>query len=239
MIAIYNLTKSYGGQLLFDQAELKINRGERVGLVGRNGHGKSTLLKMIMGIEHQDSGTISIPKGYKIGFLEQKISFTKPTVIEETLLAIKEDIEVDNTWRAEKILSGLGFTQEQMEFDPYKLSGGYQIRLNLAKLLLAAPNLLLLDEPNNYLDVVSIRWLANFLNSWNGEIILVTHDRSFMDNVVTHIVGINRRKMHKISGQTHKYYSHIEEMDELHEKSRIKDEKKIKAMEEFIFKFRA
>jgi len=239
MITIYNLSKSYGGQLLFDEAELKLNRGERIGLVGRNGHGKSTLLKMIMGIEHQDTGTISVPRDYKIGYLEQKISFTKPTVVEEALLVLKEDIEVDNTWRAEKILFGLGFNKDQMDFDPYKLSGGYQIRLNLAKLLLSAPNLLLLDEPNNYLDVVSIRWLANFLTSWNGEIILVTHDRSFMDNVVTHIVGINRRKMRKISGNTHKYYSHIEEMDELHEKSRIKDEKKIKEMEEFIFKFRA
>ena len=154
------------------------------------------------------------------------------------MLALEEDIEVDNTWRAEKILFGLGFNKDHMDFDPYKLSGGYQIRLNLAKLLLSAPNLLLLDEPNNYLDVVSIRWLANFLTSWNGEIILVTHDRSFMDNVVTHIVGINRRKMHKISGNTHKYYSHIEQMDEHHEK-RTKDEKKIKQMEEFIFKFRA
>lgn len=239
MITIYDLTKSYGGQLLFDEAELKLNRGERIGLVGRNGHGKSTLLKMIMGVEHQDTGTISIPKNYKIGYLEQKISFTKPTVVEEALLALHDDIEVDNTWRAEKILFGLGFNEDQMEFDPNKLSGGYQIRLNLAKLLLSAPNLLLLDEPNNYLDVVSIRWLANFLTSWNGEIILVTHDRSFMDNVVTHIVGINRKKMRKISGDTHKYYSHIEEMDEHHEKNRVKDEKKIKEMEEFIFKFRA
>jgi len=239
MITIYDLTKSYGGQLLFDEAELKLNRGERIGLVGRNGHGKSTLLKMIMGIEHPDTGTISIPRNYKIGYLEQKILFTKPTVIEEAMLALEEDIEVDNTWKAEKILFGLGFNEEQMDFDPHKLSGGYQIRLNLAKLLLSAPNLLLLDEPNNYLDVVSIRWLANFLTSWNGEIILVTHDRSFMDNVVTHIVGINRRKMRKISGDTHKYYSHIEEMDEHHEKNRVKDEKKIKEMEEFIFKFRA
>ena len=187
MITIYDLTKSYGGQLLFDEAELKLNRGERIGLVGRNGHGKSTLLKMIMGIEHQDTGTISIPRNYKIGYLEQKISFTKPTVIEETMLALKDDIEVDNTWMAEKILFGLGFNEDQMEFDPYKLSGGYQIRLNLAKLLLSAPNLLLLDEPNNYLDVVSIRWLANFLTSWNGEIILVTHDRSFMDLSLIHI----------------------------------------------------
>ncbi len=239
MITIYELTKSYGGQLLFDDAELKLNRGERIGLVGRNGHGKSTLLKMISGQEHQDTGTIAIPRDYKIGYLEQKISFTKPSVIEEALLALEEDIETDHTWKAEKMLFGLGLSKEQMDLDPYKLSGGYQIRLNLAKLLLSAPDLLLLDEPNNYLDVVAIRWLANFLNSWRGEIILVTHDRSFMDNVATHIVGINRRKMHKISGNTHKYYSHIEEMDELHEKSRIKDEKKIKEMEEFIFKFRA
>jgi ATP-binding cassette subfamily F protein 3 len=194
---------------------------------------------MIFGLEHQDSGLITIPRDYKVGYLEQKISFTKPTVIEEVMLALKEDHEVDNTWQAEKILFGLGLNKDQMSMDPHKLSGGYQIRLNLAKLLLSAPNLLLLDEPNNYLDVVSIRWLAGFLNSWNGEIILVTHDRSFMDNVVTHIAGINRRKMRKIEGNTKKYYDHIEELDELHEKNRIKEEKKIKHMEEFIDKFRA
>jgi len=239
MITVTNLTKSYGGQVLFDEADLKLNKDERIGLVGRNGHGKSTLLKMIFGLEHQDSGTISIPRDYKIGYLQQTISFTSPTVVEEAMLVLKEDIEVDNKWKAEKILFGLGFNKDQMSFDPHKLSGGYQIRLNLAKLLLSTPDLLLLDEPNNYLDVVSIRWLANFLRAWSGEIILVTHDRSFMDNVVTHIAGINREKIRKIQGDTQKYYSHIEEMDELHEKNRIKDEKKIKHMEDFISKFRA
>jgi len=239
MITVSNITKSYGGQVLFDEANLKLNRGERIGLVGRNGHGKSTLLKMIFGLEHEDSGEISLPRNYKIGFLEQKISFTKPTVVEETLLALHDDIEVDNTWRAEKILFGLGFTEDQLSFDPHKLSGGFQIRLNLAKLLLSGPNLLLLDEPNNYLDVVSIRWLADFLSSWDGEILLVTHDRSFMDNVVTHIAGINRKKIRKIVGDTQKYYDHIDDLDEHHEKNRIKDEKKIKHMEAFVHKFRA
>ena len=239
MITVTNLSKSYGGQLLFDEAELKLNRGERVGLVGRNGHGKSTLLKMIMGLEHQDTGDISVPRNYKIGFLEQKIHFTKPTVVEEALLAFHDNIEVDNTWRAEKILFGLGFSEDQMSFDPYKLSGGFQIRLNLAKLLLSAPHMLLLDEPNNYLDVISIRWLADFLSSWDGEIILVTHDRSFMDNVVTHVAGINRKKIRKIVGDTQKYYDHIDDLEEHHEKNRMKDEKKIKHMEAFVHKFRA
>lgn len=239
MITISNLSKSFGGQLLFDEADLKLNRGERLGLVGRNGHGKSTLLKIIMGIEHEDSGDITVPKNYKIGFLEQKISFTKGTVVEEALLAFHDNIETDNTWRAEKILFGLGFNEGQLSFDPRKLSGGFQIRLNLAKLLLSAPNLLLLDEPNNYLDVISIRWLADFLSSWDGEIILVTHDRSFMDNVVTHIAGINRKKIRKITGDTQKFYEHIDDLEEHHEKNRMKDEKKIKHMEEFVHKFRA
>lgn len=238
MISINNLSKSYGAQDLFESVNFKVNEGERIGLVGRNGHGKSTLFKIIAGLEAQDSGEILIPKSYKIGYLEQELNFSKESVLEEAATSLPKGEET-NIWKAEKILSGLGFTETEFDISPSKLSGGFQIRLNLAKLLLSEPNLLLLDEPNNYLDVTSIRWLANFLNSWPAEIILITHDRSFMDKVVTHTMAIHRQKLKKIKGDTSKLYDQIAQEEEIYEKTRLNDEKKRKEVELFITRFRA
>jgi ATP-binding cassette subfamily F protein 3 len=118
-------------------------------------------------------------------------------------------------------------------------SGGYQVRLNLAKALLDEPDLLLLDEPTNYLDVVSIRWLSRFLNAWPSELLLVTHDRSFMDSVTTHTIGIHRKTARKIEGGTDKLYEMIIQQEEIHEKTRANDAKKRKEIERFIERFRA
>ncbi len=147
--------------------------------------------------------------------------------------------ERDRTWRAEKILAGLGFEARDLSRPPSELSGGFQVRLNLAKVLLADFDLLLLDEPNNYLDVTSIRWLERFLISWPGEFLLITHDRSFMDSVVTHVVGIHRRKVRKMAGDTGKYYTQIAQDEETYEKTRLNDERKRKEIQNFIDKFRA
>ena len=141
--------------------------------------------------------------------------------------------------KLEKILFGLGFTDEMLKLKPNQLSGGFQVRLNLAKTLVSNPNMLLLDEPNNYLDIISIRWLSRFLNAWQGELILITHDRSFMDGVVSHVIGLHRKKIRKIKGKTEKYYSQLSYEEETYEKARVNDEKKIKEMERFINKFRA
>ncbi len=180
MIQVENLTKRYGGQTLFEGISFKINRRERVGLVGRNGHGKTTLFRLIVGQEEPDEGLISIPRSYRIGYVEQHLGFTAPTVFQEAALSLPRD-QRDDFWRVEKILAGLGFGEADRAKHPAELSGGFQVRLNLAKVLLADHNMLLLDEPNNYLDITSIRWLEKFLNAWPGELILVTHDRSFMD----------------------------------------------------------
>jgi ATP-binding cassette subfamily F protein 3 len=126
-----------------------------------------------------------------------------------------------------------------MQKAPEVFSGGYQVRLNLAKVLISEPDLLLLDEPTNYLDVVSIRWLSRFLSQWRSELMLITHDRSFMDSVVTHTVGIHRKRARKIEGPTGKLYDQILKEEEVYEKTRINDEKKRKEVERFIEKFRA
>jgi ATP-binding cassette, subfamily F, member 3 len=238
MISVENLSKSFGAQLLFDNISFKINRRERVGLVGRNGHGKTTLFRIIAGHESADSGSVSVPKNYRIGYVEQEPEFTEQTVLGEAVLGLPPS-ERDRIWRAEKILAGLGFEARDLRRPPGELSGGYQVRLNLAKVLLADFDLLLLDEPNNYLDVTSIRWLERFLISWPGEFLLITHDRSFMDAVVTHIVGIHRRKVRKLAGDTGKYYTQIAQDEEIFEKTRLNDERKRKEIQNFIDKFRA
>ena len=238
MISIENLSKGFGGHELFDQISLKINSRERVGLVGRNGHGKTTLMRMILGEEHQDSGQILIPNNYRMGYVRQHIDFTEDTVLKEGALGLNEH-EKDQHWKVEKILSGLGFSPSDFNRHPGEFSGGYQVRLNLVKVLVSDPDLLLLDEPTNYLDITSIRWFEKFLNQWPRELLLITHDRSFMDAVVTHTAGLHRGKLKKIKGDTEKYYSQMVQEEEIYEKTRINDEKRRKELELFITRFRA
>lgn len=238
MISVENLSKSFGGQVLFEDASFRLNSRERVGLVGRNGHGKSTLFRMLAGRESPDSGKIVIPKQYRIGHLEQHIEFTEPTVLAEGMRGLPET-ESDHHWKVEKVLAGLGFSDEDMHRPPREFSGGYQVRLSLAKVLVSEPDLLLLDEPTNYLDITSIRWIERFLNAWPRELLLITHDRSFMDRVVTHVVGIHRRKMRKVEGDTGKFYDQLAQEEEVYEKTRLNDERKRKEIEQFITRFRA
>jgi ATP-binding cassette subfamily F protein 3 len=238
MIQFNKITKSFGAQTLFEDLSFALNRRERVGLVGRNGHGKTTIFRMILDEVHPDAGEIIIPKRYKIGHLDQHIRFTQPTVLEEASLGLPEG-ERDQTWRAETILSGLGFGKDDMPRAPELFSGGFQVRLNLAKVLVSEPDLLLLDEPTNYLDIVSIRWLERFLTQWKTELMLITHDRSFMDKVITHTVAIHRRRAKKILGDTSKIYDQILQEEEIYEKTRMNDERKRKDIEKFIERFRA
>jgi ATP-binding cassette subfamily F protein 3 len=238
MIKLSNLTKSYGDQHLFKDLSFNVEKRERVGLVGRNGHGKTTLLRMILGEVKPDAGAISIPKRYRIGHLDQSIRFTHSAVLDEACMALPKERR-NQRWMAEKILFGLGFSAADMRRHPEVFSGGYQVRLNLAKVLISEPDMLLLDEPTNYLDVVSIRWLSRFLRQWRSELLLITHDRSFMDGVVTHTVGIHRQRAKKIRGDTSKLYNQILKEEEVYEKTRINDEKKRKEVVRFIEKFRA
>lgn len=237
MIQVNNLSKHFGEQVLFDSVSFQLGSKERIGLVGRNGAGKSTLFKIILNDMASDGGEVTIPKGYKIGSLEQHINFTKPTVLEEcTQVLNPEDF---NEFEAEKILFGLGFNDDDLKKDPKSFSGGYQIRINLTKALLQKPDLLLLDEPTNYLDIVSMRWLKTFLKNFPGEVLLITHDRDFMDEVVTHTMGLHRKKLKKVKGDTAKFYEHIIEEEELYEKTRENMDKKRKEMESFIERFKA
>jgi ATP-binding cassette subfamily F protein 3 len=238
VIKINQLSKSYFARELFTEVTLQMNAGERLGLVGRNGHGKSTLFKLILGQEEPDSGEITVPRNYRISHLEQHLHFTQPTILAEAALGLPEE-ESHSIYKAEAILFGLGFSQADLEKAPREFSGGFQIRINLAKLLLSEPNLLLLDEPTNYLDITSVRWIAKFLANFKGELILISHDRDFMDSVTTHTAVIYRQKIRKFEGGTAKAYAQIVLEDEIHEKTRANEERKRSHAEAFINRFRA
>lgn len=238
MISALNISKQFGNQILFKDVTFTLNARERIGLVGRNGHGKSTLFRILCGEDSCDEGKILIPNNYTIGHLSQHLDFTKATVLEEACLGLSEE-NIHDEWKAEKILSGLGFSESDFPKNPLTFSGGYQLRINLAKVLLSEPNLLLLDEPTNFLDIVSIRWLIPFLKSWKNEMIIISHDRNFMDSVVTHIMGIHRQDVKKLGGTTGAYYNKVAEEEELYEKQRINEGKKRAETEDFVNRFRA
>jgi len=239
VIQIQNVTKSFGVQVLLDGASLLIGDHERVGLVGRNGCGKSTLFKMILGQECLDGGNIDIPKKYTLGYLQQHLNFTHATVHEEACSVLKPN---EDGWleehKVEAILFGLGFDEESMHKSPMLLSGGFQIRLNLAKVLAAEPDMLLLDEPTNYLDIVSMRWLSRFLRSWKGEVLLITHDHHFMDEVCTHTAGIFRHKIRKVKGTVEKLRETIAEEEEVAQRTQENEAKKKEQLEKVIERFR-
>jgi ATP-binding cassette, subfamily F, member 3 len=238
VIKINQLSKSYFARELFADVSFQMTAGEHLGLVGRNGHGKTTLFRLILGQEEPDSGEITIPRNYRIGHLEQHLHFTRPTILEEAVLGLPEE-ESHSIYKAEAILFGLGFSQADLGNAPRKFSGGFQIRINLAKLLLSEPNLLLLDEPTNYLDITSVRWITRFLSNFKGELILISHDRDFMDRVTTHTAVIHRQKVRKFEGGTAKAYAQIVLEDEIHEKTRANEERKRAHAEAFINRFRA
>lgn len=238
MIQLNNVSKSFGPQVLFEDLTFAVGKGEKLGFVGRNGSGKSTLFKIILGELLADSGEILIPKGYKMGTIEQHLHFSKDNVLDECIQALTGE-EAYDTYKAEKILFGLGFSSEDLKKNPKLFSGGYQIRINLCKLLLKNPDLLLLDEPSNYLDIVSLRWLKGFLKGFPGEFILITHDREFMDSVSTHTIGLNRKRLRKVKGDTLKFFEQIQLEESVYEQTRLNQEKKRKEMEDFVNRFKA
>lgn len=238
MIQLISLEKKYGSRLVFDDVSLTIASGEKCGLVGRNGAGKTTFFRLIVGQEEPTGGSIMIPKHYRIGYLDQHIKFTKKTLLEEGATGLPS-AEKDCLFKVESILGGLGFSEEDFYKHPSDFSGGYQLRLHLAKVLLSDPDCLLLDEPTNYLDIVSIRWLQRFLKSWKKELVIISHDREFMDSVTTHTLGVHRQKIRKIKGNTEAFFEQILQEEEIHEKTRAKLEQKKSKSEDFIKRFGA
>ena len=239
MITASNIYIQYGDRILLDHVNLVIGERDKVGLVGRNGAGKSTMLKVIAGTMSPDEGTIARPSESTLGFLHQEMSLPKgKTVMDETLTAfdeakrldkrlaalneeitIRTDYESDGYHRlieelseaterfqllgghsmeaeAEKVLKGLGFTQKDMGRLTDEFSGGWQMRIELAKMLLQRPDFLLLDEPTNHLDIESIIWLERFLRDYSGAIVVISHDKQFLDNITKRTVEVELGKLY-------------------------------------------
>lgn len=221
MLSFSAITVRLGGQLILDQATASLPPGSHVGLIGRNGAGKSTLMKVVAGLLEADSGELSMPRGTRIGYIAQEAPEGSATPYETVLAADEErsrlmkasETESDleklaeiherlNTIdaytapaRAARILAGLGF-DETMQHQPLSaFSGGWRMRVALGALLFSAPDLLLLDEPSNHLDLEAVLWLENFLRGYRGTLLLISHERDFLNKVADHILHLQQGKL--------------------------------------------
>ena len=238
MIQVNGLYKAYGERSLFEDVSFTLAYGEKLGIVGRNGSGKSTLFKLILGQEQPDDGEIVFPRDYKCGHLAQHLEFHGESILADALAALPQhDGSLD--YKAKIVLSGLGFSEGDMLKPAAEFSGGFQIRVELARVLLSEPDLLLLDEPTNYLDIVSLRWLERFLSQWKRELMVISHDRNFMDRITTHSMLIRRCTVRKIKGNTGKLYLQTAQEDLVYQQTRENLEAERAHLQAFIDRFRA
>lgn len=282
MLNVHNLSVSFQGEYLFEEVAFMLNAGDRVGLIGKNGAGKSTMLKLLSRELKPDSGTIAADKDVRIGFLKQDIDFVKGrTILEEAYQAFGEiktleqklddihhqietrtdyesesyhnllDMLSDYTHRfdliggyqyqgeTEKVLLGLGFQRSDFDKLTDSFSGGWRMRIELAKLLLQNNDILLLDEPTNHLDIESIIWLEQFLTTYSGAVVIVSHDKMFLDNVTNRTIEISVGKIYDYPKPYSKFLELRQEIREQQLASQKNQDKKIQQTEKLIEKFRA
>ena len=200
-LQVENLTKSYGDRMLFDSVTFGVNEGDKIGLIAKNGTGKSTLLRILSGAEAPDSGNVSFRNGLRVGFLAQMPEFEKGMSIMDNLLATvksEEHEEWGHEDRIRQMLSQLGIENPGQDVD--HLSGGQIKRVALAQVLLGNPDLLILDEPTNHLDLQSVEWLENYLTRMRVTLLMVTHDRYFLDRVCNKIIEIDMKQIFTYEG---------------------------------------
>jgi ATP-binding cassette, subfamily F, member 3 len=215
MLTISQVTKSFGADILFEEISLQVNRGDRLGLIGANGSGKSTLFSLILGRDEPDQGTIQLQKNARMGFLPQE----NAPVGEETVLQLATlrdlssldrthfgtssesgETDFDREVKAKRVLSGLAFRVKDFDRPAKEFSGGWIMRAHLARLLVDEPDLLLLDEPTNHLDLETVVWLQKYLQTYSGALLLISHDRAFLNALVTRIVELDRQQLSFYTG---------------------------------------
>lgn len=282
MISVNSVTVAFGGTPLFDNISFLINPKDRIGLAGRNGAGKSTMLKLLAGEQNPTKGEVAIPKECKIGYLPQDMTHQHGrTVYEETETAYQEvqslqkrledinnqlqtrtDYESDAYMKLiedltdinhrldivgadnmdaeiEKILKGLGFDRKEFHRQTSELSGGWRMRIELAKLLLQKPDVLLLDEPTNHLDIEAIQWLEEFMETFDGAVVLISHDKAFLDNITKRTIEIVNQKIYDYKTNYSHYLVLRAERKEQQENAQKNQQKIINQTEVLIDKYRA
>ncbi|WP_448528747.1 ABC-F family ATP-binding cassette domain-containing protein [Raineya sp.] len=277
MLTIHNLSFAFGGRVLYENASLQIKPKDRIGLIGLNGTGKSTLLRLIVGEYQPESGTISRSKDCTIGFLNQDLlsyqsqepilkvamqAFERQNFLQEQIQKVLSEMETNYSEpllhklsalqeefamldgynlqsQAEKVLEGLGFRTEDLQKPLQQFSGGWRMRVMLAKLLLQKPALLMLDEPTNHLDLPSIEWLEEYLAEYEGAILVVSHDRDFLDNTCETIVEVAHKKLNVYVGNYSDYLEQKAEREEIQKNAYENQQAMIRQTERFINRFRA
>ena len=277
MLSIQNLSYFIGGRALYENASVHIKPKDKVGLIGLNGKGKSTLLRIIDGEYQYDEGSISMSKGCTVGFLNQDLlsyqtedsilsvameAFTEAVEAQKRIESILRQMETNYTddlvekltkaqerfeamdgytmqAKAEEILEGIGFKTSDLHRPLKEFSGGWRMRVMLAKLLLEKPSLLMLDEPTNHLDLPSIEWIENYLKTYEGAVIVVSHDRQFINNCVTKIVEVTQRQLVSYEGNYDFYLEEKALRSEIQKSAFENQQQQIKQTEKFIERFRA
>ena len=239
MITLRNVHKSFSSQVLFEDASLQVNEGDRFALVGPNGAGKSTLFKMMLRAEEADDGELQFKKGVVVGYLPQENPPTSEKTVIEEVLDGAEDYDGRLEAEGKAILMGLGFKVEGFTRKVNTMSGGWAMRVAMAKLLLKKPDLLLLDEPTNHLDLDSLLWLEDYLQSYQGAIFVISHDRDFINKICRAIVSLQDRKLRVYHGDYEKFLAEREaEKAKIYSAWRLQQEE-IAQMEDFIARNRA
>jgi ATP-binding cassette subfamily F protein 3 len=243
MLTITGMTKSFGARVLFEDAALQVNRGDRIGLVGPNGAGKSTLFSMILGHAEPDDGTVHKERGTVIGHLPQETAPAGDETVLELATAITPDAAAflghQLAPKAKQILSGLAFRERDFNRPVKAMSGGWVMRAHLARLLVEQPDLLLLDEPTNHLDLEALRWFQDYLKTYPGGILLISHDREFLNQLVGSIVEIRQAQLQRYRGNYEDYLVQ-RAANEVQLLAAYKNQqKKIEQLQEFADRFRA
>ena len=208
MLTVAGLSKSFGGRELFDDVSLNIMAGDRIAITGPNGAGKSTLIKIILGKEEPDAGSVSFIRGTRVGYLPQESEPAGNETVMEITVPHEHEHDGQFVAKAKQILASLGFKQTDYDRPAREMSGGWIMRAHLARLLAEEPDLLMLDEPTNHLDLETLIWFQDYLKYYPGAILLISHDREFLNNLCTHIAELRASRIMRYTGN---YDSYLEQ----------------------------
>ncbi|HUB88008.1 MAG TPA: ABC-F family ATP-binding cassette domain-containing protein, partial [Verrucomicrobiae bacterium] len=239
MLTVAGLSKSFGGRELFDDVSFTIQSGERIAIVGPNGAGKSTLFKIILGKEDADAGDVTFIRGTRTGYLPQE---SEPAGNESVLdIAVPHEHEHDGQFvaKAKQILGSLGFKLTDHHRPARELSGGWVMRAHLARLLAEEPDLLLLDEPTNHLDLETLLWFQDYLKHYPGGILLISHDREFLNNLCTHIAELRAARILRYTGNYDSYLEQRASAEATMAATAVAQQRKIDQLQTFVDRFRA